>query len=210
MNCLPRVYVDFDDVLCETARELTNVLSREFGRTVAFEDIRHFDLSRSFGLTPQELSRFMDSVHRPEVLLAMEPVADAASGLERWRAAGIEICIVTGRPPSTREASLEWLSMHGIPYNSLLFVDKYLRAHRDADADSAYTLEQLRGMRFSLAVDDSPDMIRFLVQNMSMPVAVFSRPWNADPVGTRADVPARVCRCRSWLDLMARFPNPGA
>ena len=44
------IYVDLDDVLCETARGFLGLLQREFDRRVAFEDIRDFDLGVSFGL----------------------------------------------------------------------------------------------------------------------------------------------------------------
>ena len=33
------IYVDFDDVLCETALGLARIVEEEFGRKVAFEDI---------------------------------------------------------------------------------------------------------------------------------------------------------------------------
>jgi hypothetical protein len=50
LRSLTSIYVDFDDVLCETARALVALLQSHFGRTVAFDDVISFDLAVSFGL----------------------------------------------------------------------------------------------------------------------------------------------------------------
>ena len=49
-----RIYVDIDDVLCETAASLCGLAAREFGRHVAYEDVGVFDRpwNRSFALAP--------------------------------------------------------------------------------------------------------------------------------------------------------------
>ena len=64
-----RVYVDLDDVLAETGRAFLEVLERHFDRRVAFDEIHHFDLGRSFGLTPDELAEFMRRAHEPHAQL---------------------------------------------------------------------------------------------------------------------------------------------
>ena len=59
-----RIYIDFDDVLCETARNLA-VLARElFGRTVPYEAISGFDLKAAFALSEAEIDRLMEHAHR--------------------------------------------------------------------------------------------------------------------------------------------------
>ena len=79
----PRIYVDLDDVLCETARAFLGILERDYGKTVDFEDIAWFDLGRSFELEPPVLEDFMRKVHEPEVLSAMKPV-DGAVASRFW------------------------------------------------------------------------------------------------------------------------------
>lgn len=204
----PRIYVDFDDVLCETAQTLTALLARMFRKTVPFESIWTFDLSKSFGLGPEELASFMAAAHAPEIIEGTEPIDGAAEALGRWMGGGAEVCIVTGRPPSTEEASRRWLAKHRMPHSSLMFVDKYSREFPLHCGPGAVTLDELVKMEFCLAVDDAPMMLDFLEKRMTMPVVIFDRPWNAG-VGTSA----RFQRCRSWKEIaslpVAAFGQPG-
>lgn len=200
------IYVDFDDVLCETARMLADVVAERFGKRTRFEDIYAFDLQTSFGLDPDEQQILITMFHDAEVLSAIPPVEGAAEGLRAWAAAGCTVHVVTGRPPETRDASRAWLERYGFPYADITFVDKYGRGHADVPGVRQMTLAQLETCAFALAVDDSPDMVRFLASRTQVPVVVFDRPWNADL--DHAPLPT-VVRCRNWTELMQRFPKPG-
>ena len=208
MNPKPKVYVDFDDVLCETALEFTRVLEREFGRRVAFEDIFCFDLGQAFGLSRADLARLMRLTHEPEVLLRMEPVPGAIEALGRWTEAGREVRVVTGRPSYTRKASLQWLKAHDVPFADLHFVDKYARESDDAFRHELLTLDQLARMDFCLAVEDSPQMVRFLAHQTRIPVAVLRRPWNANGLDLAPEAAPRVFRCDDWPHILQMFPAP--
>ena len=39
-----RIYVDYDDCLCETARAFTVIAERLFGKKVPYEKVRFFNL----------------------------------------------------------------------------------------------------------------------------------------------------------------------
>ena len=43
-----RIYVDFDDCLCETARAFSKLALEMFGRQVPYERILFFELDKSF------------------------------------------------------------------------------------------------------------------------------------------------------------------
>jgi len=203
------VYVDFDDVLCETARALAFMLEREFRKTVAFEDIHTFDLGQSFGLDASDLQRLMELAHQPEFLGELAPVPGALEALRGWAAAGVEIHIVTGRPASTRTTSAAWLRNFDVPYSRLIFVDKYGRNLLPDGAEDAISLAELMQMRFALAVEDAPQMADFLVRNMPGPVAMIRRPWNARAtIGTGND-PGQLHRCQDWAQILQQFPAPG-
>lgn len=210
MKQRPRVYVDFDDVLCETALEFTRVLEFEFGKRVAFEEIFTFDLGRAFGLRPDEIDRLMRLTHEPDVLLRMAPVPGAVEAVTRWSDAGHEVWVVTGRPVHTREPSLQWLREHGVPHDALHFVDKYARESDASFRHEMVSLDELAGFDFCLAVEDAPQMVQFLAQRTRAPVAAIRRPWNATGVDLPADAAGRVSWCDGWPQILARFPLPGA
>jgi len=202
------IYIDYDDVLCETARPMTALVHRMFGRQVAFEDIRYFDLSRSFGLTPQEHEAFMSVVHQDEFLDGLPAFVNAERVVRGWLGKGYQIHIVTGRPPSSHGTSVKWLKRNSIPYHRLSFVDKYSRKHPPQAGVDALTLDELGRMSFRLAVEDSAHMAAFLSTQGIAPVALLDRPWNRGDSDGNPLVAPGICRCADWLDLYARFPAP--
>jgi uncharacterized HAD superfamily protein len=201
-----RIYVDLDDVLCETARAFLEVLERDFGKVVRFEDIHSFDLGRSFGLAPDELTRFMKSVHAPQVLAAMEPVEGAVKVLAGWVEAGYEVAVVTGRPTSTQAASAEWLVATAVPHHSLTFVDKYARPEWSGDGPTALTLEELSRTEFCLAVEDSLRVARHLARELGLQVLLLDRPWNRGEPGLEESARGQILRCRDWGEIAQRSP----
>lgn len=201
------VYVDFDDVLSETARLLADIVAARFGRRTPFEKIYSFDLGRSFGLEPHEQDVLIELFHDADILASIPPVAGAAEGLRAWMAAGCAVHVVTGRPPETHDASRAWLERYDVPYADITFVDKYGRGHAAMPDVRQMTLADLQTCDFALVVDDSPDMVQLLAKRANIPVAVFDRPWNAK-LGPTENLP-NVVRCHSWTELLARFPKPG-
>lgn len=195
------VYVDFDDVLCETARGLIDVIQEHFGRSIKFEDIHSFDLALSFGLSEDELIRLMDFAHTADILTAFDPVPGAVDVLRYWAARGARIWVVTGRPPSTEAASVEWLRHCGVPYERIIFVDKYGRFKADVHGN-AMTLEQLKNLPFSLAIDDAPQMVEYLAGTMGVSTVILDRPWNS----TMQDG-LRIKRCRNWEEISLLLPS---
>ena len=65
-----RIYVDYDDCLCETARSFSKLAVEMFGKNVAYEEIKYFDLYKSFDLNHEQFEDFMMRGHQPEVLLS--------------------------------------------------------------------------------------------------------------------------------------------
>ncbi|MFQ5528649.1 MAG: bifunctional metallophosphatase/5'-nucleotidase [Thermoanaerobaculia bacterium] len=181
------VYVDFDDVLCATARGFLVVLQREFGKDVRFEEIVDFDLGRSFDLPPDQLQRFMELAHEDDVLAGFQPLEDALETIAGWKSAGFEIEVVTGRPPETREASERWLEKHDVGCDDLIFVDKY------GHAPGGVPLEEILDRDYAWVVEDSFNMaVRLATAGHS--VRLLDRPWNRFPLASNLD----LVRCSGW------------
>jgi len=196
------VYVDFDDVLCETARGLALIAKREFGWQGAFRDIRDFDLGVSFNLTDVESTALLDLAHEPEALLSFSPVPGAVEGTKSLATAGLKIAVVTGRPVGTRRQSLDWLRQHDIPFDALIFVDKYGRTSSKDGREDPISLGDLSAMDFCAAIDDAPEMLTFLAERMTASVIVFARPWNAGHLADRHDYGSRITRCETWPEIL--------
>lgn len=193
------IYVDLDDVLCETARACLAISEREFGKCVAYERLTTFELGAACGLDAAETAELYRIIHRPEELLKLEPVSAAMPILKRWAGSGFQIAIVTGRPPETTDASREWLARAEVPYHSFTVVDKYRRF--TAGNASHAPLSTLAERRFCFAVEDSPTMARFLAEQMRVAVKLLDRPWN------RAEAAhPQITRHIHWEELSMLVP----
>lgn len=198
-----RLYVDLDDVLCETARAFLRVLERRHGRRLELEDLTEFDLGRTLGLETGELDRFLAEVHRPEVMGELEPVSGALETLRSWRRHGWEIVVVTGRPPSARPVSERWLVRHAVPHDGLLFVDKYGHSSAWAGDGDAVAPAALAAEGFALAVEDAPKMALFLATELDTRVLLLDRPWNRSG-DLEAATAGRLERCIGWSEVALR------
>lgn len=185
-----RVYVDFDDVLCATARGFLDILRQEFGKTIEFEDIVDYDLGRSFDLDPADLERFFELAHEEEVLAGLEPLEGAFEAVSDWRDRGFAVEVVTGRPPNTRSASQAWLAAHEVAYAELIFVDKY------GHAPGGISLDEIVERDYAWVVEDSFAMAEQLAIGGHR-VHLLDRPWNQ--LVSRAD--AAILRCSGWDEV---------
>lgn len=205
---MTRIYVDFDDVLAKTALAFTRLLEETFGKRVALEEITSFDLSKSFDLTQEEIDHFMVEAHRPERLLAVEPMEGAVDVLSAWHAQGCEIDVLTGRPPASGEVSREWLRRHGVPHSELYFVDKYSRYDQTAWEGHGRVLQmsELHGDTYDVVVEDSLKTASYLAEATPARILLFDRPWNRDVSALPESTVARIERCRDWDEAATVFP----
>ena len=200
MARMQTIYVDMDDVLCETAQHFLVVLDREFGKRFSFDQLTNFDVGASCRLNPHEREQLYRIVHRADELLSIEPMAEAIDVLRRWREAGYEISIVTGRPPDTYEPSVEWLTRHRVPYQNFMIVDKYGRF--TPETTIGITLSDLASHQFCWAVEDSPGMAKYLADQMGIPVALLDRPWNRTNISH-----ALIGRYNHWHEIAGALPK---
>ncbi len=192
-----RIYVDYDDCLCETARSFSEIAVEMFGKRVPYEDIRFFDLERSFDLDEEEYKRFMIKGHQPEVLLSYDETPGASDVINEWIDRGYEVSVITGRPYSAYEPSREWLDLHGLKRAKLYCFNKYGRDSFIKDSSFSLEPDDYYKMRFDIAVEDSPKAFRFFDHLPDLKVMVFDRPWNRECVFPNAN----YRRCLDWESI---------
>ena len=173
-----KIYVDYDDCLCETARSFSKIAVEMFGKNVPYEEIRYFDLDRSFDLNAEQFERFMLRGHQPEVLLSYEETPGASEVINEWVDCGHDVSIITGRPFSAYEPSRLWLDDHGFQNVRLYCLNKYGRDSFIKGSDFNLGLEDYYKMTFDYAVEDSPKAFKFFDHIPNLKVLVYDRPWN--------------------------------
>ena len=191
-----KIYVDFDDCICETARNFSTLAVEMFDIHVPYEKIKYFDLDKSFNLSDEQFDQFMIRGHEPEVLLSYDETPGASSVINEWISCGHDVSIITGRPFSSYEPSRQWLDSHGLKNVRLYCLNKY---GRDSFIYSDYSLEleDYYKMKFDFAVEDSPKAFRFFDHLPDLKVLVYDRPWNRDTEFKNDN----YIRCLDWNQI---------
>ena len=192
-----RIYVDYDDCLCETARSFSNLAVEMFDKHVPYEKIRYFELNKSFDLDDEQYERFLLKGHEPEVLLSYEETPGTSETINELISQGHEVSIITGRPYSTYEPSRQWLDEHGLKDVKLYCLNKYARDGIIYKSDFSLELEDYYKMKFDFAVEDSPKAFRFFDHLPELKVLVFDRPWNRECVFPGPN----YTRCSGWESI---------
>ncbi|MSP39819.1 MAG: bifunctional metallophosphatase/5'-nucleotidase [Deltaproteobacteria bacterium] len=193
------IYVDLDDVLCETARRFLVIVEREFGKRISYEQLTDFDIGTACDLRSEERDSLYRIVHEPDELMQMAPIDAAIAALTQWANAGFKIAIVTGRPPASYEPSLAWLAQHRVAYDSFTMVNKYGRFATDNTV--AISLDELAARDYCWAVEDSLPMAQYLAGRMNLRVALIDCPWNRS-----AEDHANVGRFSDWATIAQAMP----
>lgn len=176
------IYIDFDDVICETAKSFCQIADRLFGIKKPYNEVHFFNLQQSFGLTDDQYDALMKEGHLPEILLSYEETDGASISINKIVDAGHDVKIITGRPFDSYEPSRQWLDNHNLSRLPLFCVDKYGREIFNQNSTFNMTLNDLYAMSFDLAIEDSPAAFKHLEHFGNCKVAVFDRPWNKDAI----------------------------
>lgn len=194
-----RIYIDFDDVLCETARHLSDMARDLFARNVPYEAISVFNLQEAFSLSAAQIEALMEHAHDTVFLEGLAPAPGGLEGVRALEARGHELAIVTGRPASSHHGSVAWLRKHGLSHLDVIYVDKYGRAPACPAAGEPRTLsrDDFGKLHFDVAIDDAPTALDLLAQRRNCTVIVYNRPWNR-----RYAAPPAMRRTDSWPEIV--------
>lgn len=196
-----KIYIDFDDVICETAKYFTKIAKELFGIDVPYRQVQFFNLQKSFDLSDEQYDKLMEAGHLPENLLSYEETLGASETINKWVDEGHEVFIITGRPFNSYEPSRKWLDEHHLERVPLFCVDKYGREIFEHEYEYNMTLEQLYSMTFDFAIEDSPSAFEHVLHFNNCKVAVFDRPWNR-----QAEFPNdNFVRCKNWNQIDKLF-----
>ena len=137
MAVKPTLLLDIDCVLRDQVHSIINVYNKSFGTHLTREDVKHYDVTKTFGISPDW---FFDE-HCAECFLEA-PVCKgsdvAACVLKKF----FNIHIVSVQPRQHgRLMTLEWLEINHIHYDNITFV-----GHHDKSCSVG-----------DIMIDDNPD-----------------------------------------------------
>lgn len=112
--------VDIDGVLTNAHEALNKRLSKSYG--VVYPEDEMIETLVDF-LSENGISRgWLNSAWKDEWYWGrMQPYIDNIEALQSWSQDGVEIHIITGRPPHSAIPTAAWLKRYKVPYKELIF-----------------------------------------------------------------------------------------
>ncbi len=192
-----KVYIDFDDVICETAQAFSRIAKELFDIDVPYREVQFFNLKKTFDLTDKQYEELMVAGHLPDTLLGYVETPGASETINKWVDEGHEVKIITGRPFNSYEPSRQWLDEHHLERVPLLCVDKYGRESGELNHTFNLSLADFYDMTFDFIVEDSPAAFEHVLHFDNCKIAVFDRPWNQ-----KTEFPnSNFVRCKDWKEI---------
>jgi uncharacterized HAD superfamily protein len=195
-----KIYVDLDDVVCDTTSVIVSECNLLYGKNSCLEDVYSFELEESLKITKEQHSELMQHIHQEEIQMKMLPISGAVEYLRTISNMGMDIHIVTGRPPSTYNSAIKWLTYNNVPFNKLVFVNKYNRIDRNHPTTKQVSFSQLRNNNYKAIIDDSPEAIDLSLSLFTCPIIFFIRPWNKEFAYSLKKT-KRLYICHDWKEI---------
>ena len=71
-DVMMKIYIDFDDVICETAKYFTKIVKELFNIDVPYREVQFFNLQKSFDLSGEQYDELMKAGHIPKIYQIMK------------------------------------------------------------------------------------------------------------------------------------------
>ena len=108
----PRIGIDIDDVLSETALFTIKNLQERYNYTIGFEDIIHFDWPKISGFPmdmPTTVEFFRTTLGEKGLIDQIFPLHQAVESIQQLGEV-FELHAITARHPSTSDATHAWIA----------------------------------------------------------------------------------------------------
>lgn len=171
-----RIGVDIDEVLVAFAERLLPFFNERHGRSLTTADFTSYDFPKVTGLP---LSECIETVRlwvgpKSETTMELVPYPDAKPALEKLKAHGHELSVVTGRHSFSHEATKRWIAREfpGI-FEEIFFI-----AFRGHDGDTTSKADVCKRHGLGILIDDDP---HYIDECRAKGIAIIlpAQPWNA-------------------------------
>ena len=174
--------LDLDDVLLATNEALAVFHNRHFGTDYSVADVREWSLIGLWRCSEAEMYRRVDLFFRSADHAATKPIDGAVAAVRALREAGHTLIVITARPQTARECTLELVGKN-FPHLDVHF----------ADTESKSLICQRHGV--VAFVEDAPHHFNDVAGVVQCPL-LFDKPWNQDHQVSPAS------RVRSWGEAL--------
>lgn len=186
--------VDFDDVLFQCNTAAAKFHNTTYGTSYSRDDVKTFDWRDVWHVSPEEEHRRVLEFFATKFHDEAEAVIGAYDALKKLNEA-YEVVIVTGRPESARDVTLEWLSKHFLG----LYREVHFTSHYDSDHSKRRKKSDIvKELGINIFIEDALHFAADVAES-GIPVFLIDTPWN------QGETPPNVTRVYSWDEILEKL-----
>jgi len=191
-----RIGIDIDNVISNFNEVLLNeflIHDKELGNHGVVNEDADYITRGMFSWSVDETNSFYkNNIER--IAINLNPVAGAKKYIEKLRAEGHYICIITGRDngeyTDPYNMTKEWLEKYNIYYDKLILTNAYKN-------DKHGKTEKCKDNNIDIMIDDSINVCKDCIDN-NIPILLMDTPYNK-----KVDMP----RVNSWKEIYEYILN---
>jgi uncharacterized HAD superfamily protein len=185
--------VDLDEVLGDCITPLLEYHNKKYGTAVDRNNIRHYNLNKTFGGTMEETLKKVEDFYDTDYFENMPPVKGAIDGIHELKKNN-ELTVITSRPSFIEDKTIKWLNNH-FPncFSSVNFTNQWMQY----SIDSMTTKGKLsKDLGVKIIIEDALEHAEECVSH-GIKVLLMDAPWNqTDTLLTD------ITRVRSWNEIV--------
>lgn len=186
--------IDFDDVLADFNASLSEYHNNIHGTSYKRSDIVSYGLKDLWRCSHEEAVRRVNEFYHSRYHENLAPVKGAVQAVDRLKRENA-LVIITSRPESMREKTLEWIHKH-FPrtFKEIHFLGHY----HGAEARKETKGEMCRKIGVKIFIDDSLEHA-ISISKEGVRVLLFNAPWNKNKKLRN------VVRVFGWSDVLNKL-----
>lgn len=174
-----RFGIDIDGtVTCPTS--LLPHINKEFSCNLVLDDIKEYDLTKAFPITPDEFYQWFRKAE-PEIYATSPIQIDAHSILTKWKK-DFELYFISARGQNVKDVTFEWFLNQNLEYDHIELIGSHDK------------IQTAKNYKIDVFFEDKHDNAVGLAEELNIPVILFNTPYNQEPV------PNGVVRVDNWLE----------
>lgn len=187
------IAVDADEIIAGFLDHFIAYYNGKFQTKVLKSQISSFKLDPLFNTSEEIFLQRIDEYYQEGEVLKIEPIKGSFEGINKLLKKGYQLEIITARPSTYRDATVEWVTKH--------FPKKFDQIHfafnpYNKDSEPVTKAQICKKIGARVLIDDNIDNALDCAKN-GIKVLLMDAPWNQVE-----DLPKGIIRVKSWKEIV--------
>ncbi len=188
----PAIGIDIDGIIGDSDKTFRKYINKKFGFTLKRSDITKFMYEDILLIPKSKMKEFWKEFTEKKLWKEIPLLPNAKTAINYLKDK-YYIVIITARPETIKDMTIEWLSENGIYYDKLFFVNE-----EKGESKLNKIFRANINLRFHIE-----DRVEFALEfaNEKIKVLLFDYPWNRD-IKKKYD-PEYLIRVKGWREALS-------